>query len=144
MLKLPHQLCLLMATFGKEFDDEEQNKLKSPFCACTQTHIEMLLFLNISVSLLLFWCFNDYCSNSNNLYVLGTFKRNEIAVAYLMRVRLYLTFPCLYAQHICSGLCRACTQIFVEILCQVNFTSRNCLSDISEVDCSLVIRNRNK
>jgi len=26
-----------MATFAKEFEDEEQKKLNSPFCACTQT-----------------------------------------------------------------------------------------------------------
>jgi len=36
-----------MATFAKEFEDEEQKKLNSPFCACTQTHREMLLFMNI-------------------------------------------------------------------------------------------------
>lgn len=59
-----------------------------------------------------------------------------------MRERLYLTYPCLYSQH--RRCYRVCTQRFVEIMCQANFTSRNCLSDIDEVDCSLVFRKRNK
>lgn len=116
-------MCLLMATFAEEFEDKEQKKWNSLFCVCTQTHIEMLLFVNIRSV----YCYFGASVITVLIQTIWMFwvllNRNEVGIACLMRERLYLTYPCLCAQHPCNGFYGVCTQIFVEIICQVNFTS---------------------